>query len=93
MYSRGKIKYFYDCSMKVRIKGNNDFNNLTTTVTMKEINNEDDEEHFQYEFDSTDNNSSSKKYPLINNFKSAKNEIEKDIREIFAKLKESIINK
>ena len=42
---------------------------------MKEINNEDEEEHFQYEFDSTDSKSSSKKFPLVNNFKSAKNEI------------------
>ena len=60
---------------------------------MKEINNEDEEEHFQYEFDSSDSKSTSKKYPLINNFKSAKNEIEKDIRNIFNALKESFIKK
>ena len=79
--------------MKLRIKGNKDYGNYTTTITMKEINNEDEEEHFQYEFDSTDSKSSSKKYPLVNNFKSAKNEIEKDIRNIFNALKESFLNK
>ena len=79
--------------MKLRIKGNKDYGNLTTTITMKEINNEDEEEHFQYEFDSTDSKSSSKKYPLVNNFKSAKNVIEKDIRNIFNALKESFLNK
>ena len=60
---------------------------------MKEINNEDEEEHFQYEFDSTDSKSTSKKYPLINNFKSAKAEIEKDIRNIFNALKEYFLKK
>ena len=60
---------------------------------MKEINNEDEEEHFQYEFDSTDSKSTSKKYPLINNFKSGKEEIEKDIRNIFNALKESFLKK
>ncbi len=93
MYSRGKIKYFYDCSIKLRIKGNKNYENLETTITMKEINNEDEEEHFQYEFDSTDSKSSSKKFPLINNFKNAKNEIEEDIRNIFNALKESFLKK
>ena len=75
------------------IRGNDDYGNYTTSITMKEINNEDEDENFQYEFDSTDSKSSSKKYPLINNFKSAKNEIEKDIRKIFNELKESVLNK
>jgi hypothetical protein len=79
--------------MRVKIKGNDDYGNHTTTITMKEINNEDEEEHFQYDFDSTDSKSTSKKYPLINNFKSAKDEIEKDIRKIFTELKESVLNK
>ena len=79
--------------MKLKIKGNKDYNNLDTTITIKEINNEDEEEHFQYDFDSTDSKSTSKKYPLINNFKSAKDEIEKDIRKIFTELKESVLNK
>ena len=93
MYSRGKIKYFYDCSIKLKIKGNDDFEEISTVITIKEINNADEDDHFQYEFDSTDSNSTSKKYPLINNFKSAKNDIEKDIRKIFSELKESFLNK
>ena len=79
--------------MKLKIKGNDNYDNLTTTITMKEINNEDEEEHFQYEFDSLDSKSSSRKYPLINNLKTAKDEIEKDIRKIFNELKESFLNK
>ena len=77
----------------MRIKGNKDYDNGITTITIKEINNEDEEEHFQYEFDSDHSKSTSKKYPLVNNFKSAKNEIEKDIRNIFNELKESFIKK
>jgi len=79
--------------LKLKIKGNKDFNNLDTTITIKEINNEDEEEHFQYDFDSTDSKSTSKKFPLINNFKSAKDEIEKDIRNMFNELKEDYLKK
>ena len=79
--------------MKLKIKGNKNYENLETTITMKEINNEDEDEHFQYEFDSTDSKSTSKRFPLINNFKSAKNEIEKDIRKIFEELKKSFLSK
>ena len=79
--------------MKLKIKGNKDYNNLDTTITIKEINNEDEEEHFQYDFDSTDSKSTSKKFPLINNFKSAKDEIEKDIRNMFKELKEDYLKK
>ena len=93
VYSRGKIKYFYDCSLKLRIKGNDNYENLTTTIKIKEINNEDEEEHVQYEYDSTDSKSTSKRFPLVNNFKSAKNEVEKDIRKIFNELKESFLKK
>ena len=93
VFSRGKIKYFYDCSLKLRIKGNIDYENLETTITIKEINNEDEDEHFQYDYDSSDIKSTSKKFPLVNNFKSAKDEVEKDIRNIFNALKESFLNK
>jgi len=79
--------------LKLKIKGNKDYNNLDTTITIKEINNEDEEEHFQYDFDSTDSKSTSKKFPLINNFKSAKDEIEKDIRNMFNELKEDYLKK
>ena len=91
VFSRGKIKYFYDCSLKLKIKGNNDYENLETTVTIKEINNEDEDEHFQYEYDSSHTKSTSKKFPLVNNFKSAKDEVEKDIRNIFNALKKSFL--
>ena len=60
---------------------------------MKEINNGDEDEHFQYDFDSSDSKTTSLKYPLVNNFKSAKDEIEKDIRLMFSELKESFLNK
>ena len=74
--------------MKLKIKGKKNYENLETTITMKEINNEDEDEHFQYEFDSTDSKSTSKRFPLINNFKSAKDEIEKDIRKILFLLRQ-----
>ena len=64
-----------------------------TTITIKEINNADEDDHFMYEYDSDDSKSTSKKYPLINNFKSAKDEVEKDIRKIFEELKNSFLNK
>ena len=66
---------------------------MTTVITIKEINNADEEDHFQFEYDSDDNKSHSGKYPLINNFKSAKDEVEKDIRKIFEELKNSVLNK
>ena len=93
IFSRGKIKFLYDCSLKLKISGIKNFENLSTTVTINEINNQDEDEHFQYEYNSTDSNSSSKKYPLIQNFKSIKDEIEKDIRKIFDELKASFLNK
>ena len=66
---------------------------MTTVITIKEINNADEDDHFQFEYDSDDNKSNSEKYPLLNNFKSAKDEVEKDIRKIFEELKNSVLNK
>ena len=66
---------------------------MTTVITIKEINNADEDDHFQFEYDSDDNKSYSEKYPLLNNFKSAKDEVEKDIRKIFEELKNSVLNK
>ena len=83
----------YDCSIKLKIKGNDDYDNLSTTITIKEINNADEDEHFQYEYDSDDSKSHSEKFPLVNNFKNAKDEVEKDIRNIFEELKKSVLNK
>jgi len=51
------------------------------------LNNEDEDEVPEYEYDSTDSNSSSKKYPLVQTFKSIKKEIEADIIKIFDEMK------
>ena len=87
MFTRGKIKFFYDCSIKLKIKGINDYKNLETVVTIKNLNNEDEDELPQYEYDSSDSKSSSKRYPLVQNFKDMKKEIESDIIKIFDEMK------
>ena len=88
VFSRGKIKYFYDCEMKLKIKGidNEDTKGKTTTVTIKDIDNEDEDDHFNFEYES----GQTKKY-LVNIFKTLTKEIEEDIRNIFEKLKESFL--
>ena len=88
VFSRGKIKYFYDCEMKLKIKGidNEDTKGKTTTVTIKDISNEDEDDHFNFEYES----GQTKKY-LVNIFKTLTKEIEEDIRNIFEKLKESFL--
>ena len=73
--------------MKLKIKGINDYENLETTITIKNLNNEDEDELPSYEYDSTDSKSSSKRYPLVQNFKDVKNEIEQDILKIFDEMK------
>ena len=73
--------------MKLKIKGINDYENLETTITIKNLNNEDEDELPQYEYDSTDSKSSSKRYPLVQNFKDAMKEIEQDIVKIFEEMK------
>ena len=87
MFTRGKIKFFYDCSIKLKIKGINDYENLETVVTIKNLNNEDEDELPQYDYDSSDSKSSSKRYPLVQNFKDMKKEIESDIIKIFDEMK------
>ena len=87
MFTRGKIKFFYDCSIKLKIKGIKDYENLETVVTIKNLNNEDEDELPQYDYDSSDSKSSSKRYPLVQNFKDMKKEIESDIRKIFDEMK------
>ena len=87
MFTRGKIKFFYDCSIKLKIKGIKDYENLDTVVTIKNLNNEDEDELPQYEYDSSDSKSSSKRFPLVQNFKDMKKEIEADIRKIFDEMK------
>ena len=61
-------------------KGNN------TIVTLTLINNEDEDEYFQFE-----NESDSSKNNLINICKTVEKEIESDIRKIFSVLKESFL--
>ena len=58
---------------------------MDTVITIKNLNNED--ELPTYEYDSTDSKSSSKRYPLVQNFKDVKKEIEADIIKIFDEMK------
>jgi hypothetical protein len=60
---------------------------LDTEITIKNLNNEDEDELPQYDYDSTDSKSTSKRFPLVQNFKNMKNEIEADIRKIFDEMK------
>ena len=87
VFSRGKIKFFYDCKINLKIKGIKDYENLSTVVIIKNLNNEDEDELAEFEFDSSDSKSSSKSYPLVQNFKSVKSDIESDIRKIFDEMK------
>ena len=80
VFSRGKIKYFYDCEIKLKIKGENNCKG-NTTITIKNMNNEDEDEHFEYEFDDNDKD-------ITKLFKSEKNLIENDIRNIFNEMKD-----
>ena len=60
---------------------------MDTKITIKNLNNEDEDELPQYEYDSTDSKSTSKRYPLVQNFKDMKKEIEADIVKIFDEMK------
>ena len=88
VFSRGKIKYFYDCELKLKINGidNEDTKGKTSTVTIKDISNEDEDDYFNFEYES----GQTKKY-LVNIFKTLTKEIEEDIRNIIEKLKESFL--
>ena len=87
VFTRGKIKFFYDCSIKLKIKGIKDYENLETEITISNLNNEDEDELPKYEYDSSDSKSSSKRFPLVQNFKNMKKDIEADIRKIFDEMK------
>jgi hypothetical protein len=54
------------------------------------LNNEDEDELPNYEYDSTDSKSSSKRYPLVQNFKEAKKEVEADILKIMDEMKANL---
>ena len=60
---------------------------MNTEISIKNLNNEDEDELPQYEYDSSDSKSSSKRFPLVQNFKSLKKEIESDILKIFDEMK------
>ena len=60
------------------------------TITIKNLNNEDEDELPSYEYDSTDSKSSSKRYPLVQNFKEAKKEVEADILKIMDEMKANL---
>ena len=63
---------------------------MDTVITIKNLNNEDEDELPTYEYDSTDSKSSSKRYPLVQNFKDVKKEIEADIIKIFDEMKSNL---
>ena len=63
---------------------------MNTTITIKNLNNEDEDELPSYEYDSTDSKSSSKRYPLVQNFKEAKKEVETDILKIMEEMKANL---
>jgi len=63
---------------------------LNTTITIKNLNNEDEDELPSYEYDSTDSKSSSKRYPLVQNFKEAKKDVEADILKIMEEMKANL---
>ena len=60
---------------------------MDTEITIKNLNNGDEDELPQYDYDSTDSKSTSKRFPLVQNFKNMKKEIEADIRKIFDEMK------
>ena len=60
------------------------------TITIKNLNNEDEDELPSYEYDSTDSKSSSKRYPLVQNFKEAKKEVEADILKTMDEMKANL---
>ena len=63
---------------------------MNTTITIKNLNNEDEDELPSYEYDSTDSKSSSKRYPLVQNFKEVKKEVEADILKILDEMKANL---
>ena len=60
---------------------------METEITISNLNNEDEDELPKYEYDSSDSKSSSKRFPLVQNFKNMKKDIEADIQKIFDEMK------
>ena len=62
---------------------------MNTTVTISNLNNEDEDELPQYDYDSMDDDSSSKKYILVKNFKDSVNDVQNDIIKILEEMKKN----
>ena len=60
---------------------------METEITISNLNNEDEDELPKYEYDSSDSKRTSKLFPLVQNFKNMKKDIEADIRKIFDEMK------
>ena len=83
MFSRGKIKFIYDCEIKVELKGVKELEGIKTEVTIKELSNADLDEDFEFEVESV-----TKKDNLIAIFKTITKEIQSDVRKMFDEMKE-----
>lgn len=89
MYSRGKIKFIYDCELHLDIEGVGEYKDAKSTVTIKEISNADLDDDFEFEFDSVTKKENNNKYQIIQIFKANKKNVQNDIRKIFDLFKEA----
>lgn len=88
VFTRGKIKFFYDCKIKAKLRGVGDDSKNTVTVTINEMNNQDEDEHFQFEYESLE-----KSNTLVKTCKTLEKQVEEDIRKIFEELKANKLKK
>ena len=88
MFSRAKIKFIYDCEIKVELKGVKELEGIKTEVTIKELSNADLDEDFEFEVESVTKKDNEKKYNLIAIFKTITKEIQSDVRKMFDEMKE-----
>ena len=89
MFSRGKIKFIYDCEIKVELKGVKEFEGVKTDVTIKELSNADLDEDFEFEVETVAKKDNGKKYNLIAIFKTVTKEIQNEVRKMFDEMKEN----
>lgn len=88
MFSRGKIKFVYDCEIKVKIVGINELSGESTEITMNEVSNADLDDNFEFEYEKVSKKDNEDKYKLIQIFQTCKKDVQKDIRKLFDLLKE-----
>lgn len=88
VFSRGKIKFIYDCEIKVNVKGQKECEGADTDVTVKEMSNADPDDDFEYEFESVTKSGNEKKYQLVQIFKACTKDFQNDIKKMFNLLKE-----